>query len=394
MTTPNKYVDMYNNVMGAKAGQSGESFTKANTLQEVFDRTNGTTQQPQQPQAVQAPQYNIQAEINKLKEAQRQQAIAGLTKSRNQQLSNLGAEQAKIQPMYYGLRNQTSTASQQQGKNFSEFLAQRGLSSAGASGQAELSRNVALQGQIGNLNQQEAQANQDISRRMTDVNNAYESDLQAANAGIEAQGLQQLINQMNQDRAYNLQNRQFEYQTGRDNVMDNRYSQDRTDRLKQQDFSNEMAKAQFDFQKEQAAIDQAYRNGQLSLQQAQLELQRSQQAFNQKQAELDNAFRDKQFNADQSYRYTALAKSGSSSNGYSTNTEAKNSLVADFNSLLKNNPGQAGSFLNDRQDEIIRTYGKSMFDQLNKMFWDDEKSYWDAREKEFAAQQGREPWKF
>lgn len=383
-----KYTEIYNKVTGAKAGASGQNFTPANSWKEVPKATS-----PTQPQT---PQYNIQAEINKLKEAQRQQAIAGLNKSRNQQLSNLGAEQAKIQPMYYGLRNQASTESQQQGKNFSEFLAQRGLSNAGASGQAELSRNVALQGQIGNLNQQEAQANQDISRRMTDVNNAYESDLQSANAGIEAQGLQQLINQMNQDRAYNLQNRQFEYQTGRDTVMDNRYSQDRTDRLKQQDFSNEMSKAQFDFQKQQAAIDQAYKNGQLSLQQAQLEMQRAQQAFNQKQAELDNAFRDKQFNADQNYRYASLAKSGNSggSGGYSTSTAGKNSLVADFNNLLKDNPGQASSFLNDKQEEIIRTYGKSMFDQLNKMYWDDEKAYWDAKEREFAAQQGREPWKF
>jgi hypothetical protein len=120
--------------------------------------------------------YDPTAEINKLKETQRQAVIASLNNARQSALSSLAAEKSQIQPQYYNMRNQAAVGSQQQGRNFAEFMANRGLTNSGTNAQAEISRNVGLQGQIGNINQNEQNAYQDIARRETDAINKYNND--------------------------------------------------------------------------------------------------------------------------------------------------------------------------------------------------------------------------
>ena len=79
--------------------------------------------------------------------------------------------------------------------NFAQFMAGRGIKgSAGA--MPEIYRNAGLQSQVGKLNQQQAAEHSDIARRRSGIQSAYESDVANANADIDAQTMQNYINQM------------------------------------------------------------------------------------------------------------------------------------------------------------------------------------------------------
>jgi hypothetical protein len=150
-------------------------------------------------------QQSSQSYIDALNEARKQQTLAQLGKSKDAALSNLGAEKAAIQPRYYDARNQTSAGSQQNARNFAEFMAARGGSSSGSNAQAELTRGMALQGNLGSLRRQETAAFDDVGRRTTDVENAYQSDVASANAGIEADRMQAMLTDY-----YNQQQRELQ----------------------------------------------------------------------------------------------------------------------------------------------------------------------------------------
>lgn len=203
---------------GKGIGESALTKDTMNYLSKFTPKTTSQTQNNTQTQSTTQPQTATQQQattetkdnsfytyLEDLKQAQKQAVIAGLQKAKDSALSNLSAERTTIQPKFYDARNQASANSQLQARNFAEYLAQRGQTNAGVAAQAEINRNADLQGQIGALNRQELQAYEDIARRESDIKNAYASDVANANAGIEANALQQLINQYNTDRNYNLQ---------------------------------------------------------------------------------------------------------------------------------------------------------------------------------------------
>lgn len=173
---------------------------------------------PPPPPPQQQQQQLAQDYIDQLNEARRRQTIAQLDKSRSAALSNLGQERSGIQPRYYDARNQAAAQNQQGARNFAEFMAARGGSSSGSNAQAQLSQNMALQGSLGNLGRQENQAFDDIDRRTTGVQNAYQSDVASAEAGIQADRMQALL-------------------------KDYYVSQERGDRQAQLDIQNELARA-------------------------------------------------------------------------------------------------------------------------------------------------------
>jgi hypothetical protein len=124
--------------------------------------------------------------------------------------------------------------------------------------------NLGYQGQVGSLNEAEAGALSDNARRVTGVNNAYESDVVGAEAGIQAQYLQNYIQQMNADRNYGLQQDQFglqqqQYNSGLDQWQksyDTGNSQwDKTygTNQEQQKFENELAMQQLEISRRNAA---------------------------------------------------------------------------------------------------------------------------------------------
>ncbi|OMF38769.1 hypothetical protein BK133_00770 [Paenibacillus sp. FSL H8-0548] len=143
--------------------------------------------------------------IDGLAEAKRNQTLAALEKSRNAGLSNLGSEKTAIQPKYYDAKNQTAAGSQQQARNFAEFMAARGGTGAGSNAQAELTRGMTLQGNLGSLGRQEAADYSDIERRTSDLQNAYQSDVASATAGMEAERMSAMLNDYYQQQQRELQ---------------------------------------------------------------------------------------------------------------------------------------------------------------------------------------------
>lgn len=139
--------------------------------------------------------YDYEADLNRLKEQQKQAAIADLEKEKNQSLSNLNAEEATIKPTYYKKKDSANVQNQVAAKNFHEYLVNSGRSNSGIGAQYEMSRQNSLQRSLNDLNTQEAADLADIARRKTDVNNAYNSGLTSANAQIEANYITNLLNE-------------------------------------------------------------------------------------------------------------------------------------------------------------------------------------------------------
>lgn len=139
--------------------------------------------------------YDYEADLNRLKEQQKQAAIADLEKEKNQSLSDLNAEEATIKPTYYKKKDTANVQNQVAAKNFHEYLVNSGRSNSGIGAQYEMSRQNSLQRSLNDLNTQEAADLADIARRRTDVNNAYNSGLTSANAQIEANYITNLLNE-------------------------------------------------------------------------------------------------------------------------------------------------------------------------------------------------------
>lgn len=139
--------------------------------------------------------YDYEADLNRLKEQQKQAAIADLDKQKNQSLSDLNAEEATIKPTYYKKKDTANVQNQVAAKNFHEYLVNSGRSNSGIGAQYEMSRQNSLQRSLNDLNTQEAADLADIARRRTDVNNAYNSGLTSANAQIEANYITNLLNE-------------------------------------------------------------------------------------------------------------------------------------------------------------------------------------------------------
>jgi hypothetical protein len=116
------------------------------------------------------------ASIQALYDAQLESTLNELEKQRNSALSGLDTEQGTLKDTYYNKRNQAGARSDIGALNFAQFMASRGVQ-GNAGAMPEIYRNAALQGQIGALDQQEAQGNADIEARRSQINSAYQNDV-------------------------------------------------------------------------------------------------------------------------------------------------------------------------------------------------------------------------
>ena len=157
-------------------------------------------------------------QLNNLKNAQKQAALADLENTRNTTLSNLQAEEAKINPTYEAKRTQTSNASKVNARNFQEYLANTGRANSGIGAQYEMGRQNSLNRDINALNTAQAQDISDIARRRTDANNAYNTSLAGANAQVEANYIQNLLQQQQQQWENNMALKQFNEQVRQFNL--------------------------------------------------------------------------------------------------------------------------------------------------------------------------------
>lgn len=149
-------------------------------------------------------------DLNRLKNAQRDAAVADLESTRNQALSNLQAERASNTALYNQQRSTANAQNRMNAKNFQEYLASTGRANSGLGAQARMQNANNLNTSLNYLNTSEAGALADINRRTSDAQNAYNTGLAGANAQIEANYIQNLMNERNKELERQLQERQLQ----------------------------------------------------------------------------------------------------------------------------------------------------------------------------------------
>ena len=149
-------------------------------------------------------------DLNRLKTAQRNAAVADLQNTRNQALSNLQAERNQNAATYNQQRSSANVQNRLSARNFQEYLASTGRANSGLSAQARMQNANNLNTSLNTLNAGESAALADINRRTTDAQNAYNTGLAGANAQIEANYIQNLLEQRDKERQRELQERQFQ----------------------------------------------------------------------------------------------------------------------------------------------------------------------------------------
>lgn len=152
---------------------------------------------------------DYQTQLNKIKEAQKQSAIADLENTRNQALSDLEQERTTNAANFNTQRNQANIQNQLAAKNFKEYLVNSGRSNSGIMPQYEMNRQNNLQRSINDINSSQNMALADINRRNTLANQTYNTGLQSANANIEAQYLNNLLAQQQQEWQRQMQEKEF-----------------------------------------------------------------------------------------------------------------------------------------------------------------------------------------
>lgn len=155
---------------------------------------------------------DYETQLNNMKAAQQRAAVADLENTRNQALSNLKAEQQQNAGTFNAKRSSANAQNRLGAKNFQEYLASTGRANSGLGAQARMQYNNNLNTNINALNAGEAAALADINRRTTDAQNAYNSGLASANANIEANYIQNLLNERNKELERQFQERQFQEQ--------------------------------------------------------------------------------------------------------------------------------------------------------------------------------------
>jgi hypothetical protein len=183
-----------------------------------------TPQTQQDPISIYDPTNDIKA----LGESQKAAALAGLQKAHDQNTSDLSTAAGKIEPQYLTQRNAASTDNQVAARNFAEYMAQRGDNNQGGNNgtmdQSNIASNMSLQGNLGSLAKGEAGAYADNAKQVGDMNVAYNNDVASSNASIDASNMQSLISAQQQYNAAKLAqsntDRTYNYQVGRDTTAD------------------------------------------------------------------------------------------------------------------------------------------------------------------------------
>ena len=148
----------------------------------VAQQTAQTTPSASSYQSTTLPTTNNYSDyISAANEAQQEAALAELESAYKNNVSTLDASAAKIAPTYQAAKNETAATSEQSKRNFSEYANASGLNS-GTSGQAELARNVTLQGNLSSLNQAQADALSSVDLQRTQLTTEYNSAIASAKA--------------------------------------------------------------------------------------------------------------------------------------------------------------------------------------------------------------------
>lgn len=129
--------------------------------------------------------------VNKLSEAQKEQALAALKSAYDQNVIDVDAAAAKIPEIYKAAREDSARDSAIQKANFNEYAAASGLNS-GTGSQAELSRSIAQQNNLSSISQAEASALKDVETQRLKLKTQYQNSIAEAIANGDLQRAQLL----------------------------------------------------------------------------------------------------------------------------------------------------------------------------------------------------------
>lgn len=176
-------------------------------------------------------------QLNKIKEAQKQSAIADLENTRNQAMSDLQAEREQNAANFNSQRNQANIQNQLATKNFREYLVNSGRSNSGIMPQYEMNRQNNLQRSLNDITAGQNMALADINRRNTLANQTYNTGLQSANANIEANYLNNLLAQQQAAWQREMEQKKFDEQVRQYNENLAFQKQQYADQLARQSYS-------------------------------------------------------------------------------------------------------------------------------------------------------------
>lgn len=186
-------------------------------------------------------QFDYKTELDKLKQQNIARITNKLSERYNQVVSDIAEKRAQVLPAYEQKRLGAQSQSQLQAKNFSEFLANRGLSRSGTSQQAELMRNMQLQGTMNQYDQQMQDELNYLKKQQDDAKRAYNSDLKNAELEAESNYMDNLIkyqseqDKLQRDEAW--KQKEYEAMMKRDelNAIQKKYEMDKAKRTDAED---------------------------------------------------------------------------------------------------------------------------------------------------------------
>lgn len=139
--------------------------------------------------------YDYSKQLANLRNAQQKAQQLDLKATRDQALSNLAAEQQQNTANYATQRSTANAQNRLAARNFQEYLANTGRANSGLGAQAAMQYNNNLNTSLNNIYGAENAAAADILRRRTDASNAYNTGLAKANADIQANYIQSLLDE-------------------------------------------------------------------------------------------------------------------------------------------------------------------------------------------------------
>lgn len=277
---------------------------------------------------------NQSINFNSLFDSRRNATIQALQQKAQMQKNALAERAAGIEPRYSQAKTEEDNRGQLASKRLAEIMANRGYST-GNQAQNQLIQNVTTQGNISNLEAQRQGEFDQIAREQANLDASLAGDIAQAQAGLEADKMQGLVENQRYNDNYGLQvagltgtyggqrtlagqgldmqnnqfNRQFaegqrQFDVGQSNWQQ-QFTQattqqelDNAFRLAQADIQNQLANRQITNQEAQNALDNLFRDKTFTEQQRQFDVGQSnfqdQFAFQKSQAQIDTDFRQKQ----------------------------------------------------------------------------------------------------
>lgn len=148
--------------------------------------------------------YDPNEYIDKLKNAKIKADVSALKQARDKAISGYESQKADIPQQYQAVRQNVNAQSNQGKLSLAEYMANRGLTSSGASAQAEMNRTATLNSNLASNRTAETNAINDLNTKINDANTSYQNGVAQAKAGAEATAMENYIKQ--QETAQKLAN--------------------------------------------------------------------------------------------------------------------------------------------------------------------------------------------